>query len=95
MQAGFILPMLVFRKDSLPEGPDWFYESSMGIGRIAFKSDGKVQLRSRNDNDFTNATATSALPTIVNLRYFSCLSLDCVLRADAKITAQGVRVNWV
>jgi DNA ligase D-like protein (predicted ligase) len=55
MQARFIQPMLLLRKDSLPEGPDWLYEIKLdGYRAIAIKSGGNVQLRSRNDNDFSS-----------------------------------------
>src|SRR5215468_2365382 len=51
---GFIPPMLLLQKDKLPEGPDWLYEIKLdGYRAIAIKNGGKVQLRSRNDNDFT------------------------------------------
>ena len=51
--------MLLLQKDSLPEGTDWFYEIKLdGYRAIAIKSAGKVQLRSRNDNDFTKRYAT-------------------------------------
>ena len=46
--------MLLLRKESLPDSLDWLYEIKLdGYRAIAFKSDGKIQLRSRNDNDFT------------------------------------------
>src|SRR5215475_11470852 len=51
---GFIPPMLLLRTESLPEGGDWLYEIKLdGYRAIAMKSGGKVQLRSRNDSDFT------------------------------------------
>jgi DNA ligase D-like protein (predicted ligase) len=54
MNAIFIPPMLLLRKESLPDSADWFYEIKLdGYRAIAFKSGGKVQLRSRNDNDFS------------------------------------------
>jgi len=50
--------MLLLSKDSLPEGSDWLYEIKLdGYRAIAFKAGGKVQLRSRNDNDFTRRYA--------------------------------------
>src|SRR5688572_23624075 len=53
--ARFIAPMLLLRSDSLPEGPQWLYELKLdGYRAIAFKRDGSVQLRSRNDNDFAS-----------------------------------------
>jgi len=51
--AGFIAPMLLVRYDTLPEGPNWLYELKFdGYRALAVRSRGKVQLRSRNDNDF-------------------------------------------
>src|SRR6185503_4972251 len=48
--------MLLLRTDTLPDDPArWAYELKLdGYRAIAFKSGGKVRLRSRNDNDFTN-----------------------------------------
>jgi ATP-dependent DNA ligase len=37
--------------ESLPEGADWIRVD--GYRALAIKTGGKVQLRSRNDNDFT------------------------------------------
>jgi DNA ligase D-like protein (predicted ligase) len=49
----FIEPMLLLRTEKLPEGPDLQYEIKFdGYRALAIKSGGKVQLRSRNDNDF-------------------------------------------
>src|SRR5215831_12781662 len=68
MPARFISPMLLLRKTSLPEGPDWLYEIKLdGYRAIGIKSGGAVQLRSRNNNDFTKryaaiSTALKALP---------------------------------
>src|ERR1700680_1917944 len=54
VKAAFTEPMLLLRKEILSEGREWFYEIKLGGYRaIAFKSAGKLQLRSRNDNDFT------------------------------------------
>ena len=60
----FIEPMLLLRTEKLPQGADWSYEIKLdGYRAQAIKSGGKVQLRSRNDNDFTEryAPITSAL----------------------------------
>src|SRR5436190_5772540 len=47
--------MLPLPKESLPDGPGWLYEIKLdGYRAIAFKTGGKVHLRSRNDNDFTS-----------------------------------------
>ena len=67
-KATFIEPMLLLRTERLPQGPDWFYEIKLdGYRALAIKSGGKVQLRSRNDNDFTErysliAIALRAMP---------------------------------
>jgi bifunctional non-homologous end joining protein LigD len=51
--AEFIEPMLLLRTDSLPSGEQWWYELKLdGYRAIAFKRNGAVHLRSRNDNDF-------------------------------------------
>jgi len=46
--------MLLLRTDALPEGPEWEYELKLdGYRALALKTEGKVQLRSRNNNDFS------------------------------------------
>jgi hypothetical protein len=51
----FIDPMLLLRTDSLPnDGGRWEYQLKFdGYRAIAFKTGGKIHLRSRNDNDFS------------------------------------------
>src|SRR5258705_4283604 len=51
----FIDPMLLLRIDSLPnDGERWEYQLKFdGYRAIAFKTGGKLHLRSRNDNDFS------------------------------------------
>jgi DNA ligase D-like protein (predicted ligase) len=52
-KAAFIEPMLLLRTEKLPDGPEWVRELKLdGYRALAFKSGGKVHLRSRNDNDF-------------------------------------------
>jgi DNA ligase D-like protein (predicted ligase) len=68
-KAFFIEPMLLRRTDTLPDDPKrLMYELKMdGYRAIAFKTVGRVHLRSRNDNDFalrypSIAKALSKLP---------------------------------
>src|SRR5678815_3565379 len=51
----FIDPMLLLRTDALPnESSRWEYQLKFdGYRAIAFKTGGRVHLRSRNDNDFS------------------------------------------
>lgn len=51
----FIDPMLLLRTDKLPHDSDrWDYQLKLdGYRAIAFKTNGQVFLRSRNDNDFS------------------------------------------
>ena len=51
----FIDPMLLLRTDNLPnDGDRWEYQLKFdGYRAIAFKTGGKIRLRSRNDNDFS------------------------------------------
>jgi DNA ligase D-like protein (predicted ligase) len=45
--------MLLLRTDSLPSGKEWIYELKLdGYRAIAFRRNGNVRLRSRNDHDF-------------------------------------------
>lgn len=54
MKDRFIEPMLLLRTEKLPEGPPWIHEFKLdGYRALAIKAGGKVQLRSRNDNDFS------------------------------------------
>ena len=55
VKAHFIEPMLLLRTDILPEESSrWEYQLKFdGYRAVAFKTAGKVHLRSRNDNDFS------------------------------------------
>jgi hypothetical protein len=49
VKAAFIEPMLLLRKEKLPEGDEWLYEIKLdGYRAIAFKSNREVQLRCRH-----------------------------------------------
>src|SRR5260370_30269714 len=65
-KAAFIEPMLLQRTETLPQAADWLYELD-GYRALGIKTAASVQLRSRNDNDFTQrylaiAKALSHLP---------------------------------
>ncbi|HTU48498.1 MAG TPA: non-homologous end-joining DNA ligase [Bryobacteraceae bacterium] len=53
-KAHFIKPMLLLRTDTLPGGPEWQYELKLdGYRALALKTDSKIQLKSRNNNDLS------------------------------------------
>jgi len=53
--------MLLLRTERLPEGDDWMYEIKLdGYRAQAIKTLGKLQLRSRNNNDFSVRYASIA-----------------------------------
>src|SRR5215471_7555453 len=65
--ARFIPPMLLLRRERLPEGPEWLYELKLdGYRALAIKTGGKVHLRLRNDNDF-NARYPGIVKALANL----------------------------
>lgn len=65
--ARFIDPMLLLRTDSLPSGEQWLYELKLdGYRAVAFKRNGAVHLRSRNDNDF-NARYPAVVEALAKL----------------------------
>jgi bifunctional non-homologous end joining protein LigD len=59
--------MLLLRTEKLAEGDDWLYELKLaGFRAVAFKSRGKVFIRSRNDKDF-NARFPSIVKALTAL----------------------------
>jgi len=65
--ARFLPPMLLLRRERLPEGPEWLYERKLdGYRALAIKMGGQVHLRSRNDNDF-NARYPGIVQALANL----------------------------
>jgi bifunctional non-homologous end joining protein LigD len=79
VKAAFIEPMLLLRKEKLPESSEWLYEIKLdGYRAIAFKSGGKLQLRSCNDNDFS-------------LRYRSVVKALASLHNEIVIDGEVVR----
>jgi ATP-dependent DNA ligase len=60
-ELSFIAPMLLLPTDHLPEGQGWLVELKFdGYRAMAIKTGRRVQLRSRNNNDFN-----SRYPSIV------------------------------
>ena len=61
--------MLLLRTARLPEGPEWLYELKLdGYRALAIKAGDQVQLRSRNNKDFTlrYPAVTKALAALPN-----------------------------
>jgi bifunctional non-homologous end joining protein LigD len=68
IEAAFVDPMLLLRTDKLPDDPArWLYELKLdGYRAVAFRTAGKVHLRSRNNHDF-GSRYRAVLAGLVNL----------------------------
>jgi DNA ligase D-like protein (predicted ligase) len=56
VKAAFISPMLLLSADALPDDPRWEYQLKLdGYRAIAFKTGGRLHLRSRNNKDFSTS----------------------------------------
>jgi bifunctional non-homologous end joining protein LigD len=67
IKAGFVEPMRLLRSTELPDDDAWLKELKFdGYRALAIKTNGAVQLRSRNDNDFSvrYGVVTKALATL-------------------------------
>jgi DNA ligase D-like protein (predicted ligase) len=68
IKAQFVEPMLLLPASALPEAAGWSYELKLdGYRALAIKTEGKIQLRSRNNKDFNRkypgvVNALRALP---------------------------------
>ena len=68
VKASFIEPMLLLPTTTLPEAAGWVYELKLdGYRAVAFKTGGRVQLRSKNNKNFNRkypgvADALRSLP---------------------------------
>src|SRR6185436_15799987 len=85
----FIDPMLLLRTDSLPnDGDRWAYQLKFdGYRAIAFKTSGKIHLRSRNDNDFA-----ARYPTI--LRGLAKLPNETAIDGELVALAESGRPSF-
>jgi bifunctional non-homologous end joining protein LigD len=77
--------MLLLRTEKLAEGDEWLYEVKLdGFLAVAFKSRGKVSIRSRNDKDF-NSRCTSIVKALAALPDETVIDGEIVaLDGDAK-----------
>jgi bifunctional non-homologous end joining protein LigD len=82
-RVGFIEPMLLLRTDKLPDDPArWSYQLKLdGYRAIAFKTGGKVHLRSRNDNDF-NARYSKVVRGLAKLPNETVIDGELIALAD-------------
>ena len=54
LKAKFIAPMLLLKTGPLPQGDAWTYQLKLdGYRAVAFRTGGKLHLRSRNNKDFS------------------------------------------
>ena len=75
--ASFVEHMLLLRTSALPAGPEWLYELKLdGYRALAFKADGKVQLRSAKDFSLRYPEVVKA-PRAPECDRMTALSVPC------------------
>src|SRR5262249_28758993 len=100
-KASFIPPMLLVRTDKLPEGEDWLYELKLdGYRSVAFKTGGKVYLRSRNNKDF-NASYPGIVKALAGMPNETVIDGEVVALNEAGLISrhshplQEVKKSWI
>jgi DNA ligase D-like protein (predicted ligase) len=96
VKASFVEPMLLLRTEKLPDDrSQWAYQLKFdGYRAIAFKTGGRVSLRSRNDNDFTNRYRTVP-PALANLPDDTVIDGEIVALDEAGRPSFGALQNAV
>jgi len=81
VKASFVEPMLLLRSEELPDDDAWLKELKLdGYRALAIKTGGNVQLRSRNDNDFTGRLCAAGIVTL------NVACICCSRRGRYKVT---------
>ena len=95
--------MLLLRQEQLPDDPNWLLELKLdGYRALAFKTSGRVHLRSRNDNDFNGhypgiVQALESMPdeTVIDGEVVGARSgREAVLQRTAEPGGTGAPINY-